>query len=74
VNLQEEQDIPKALFGYDITARLGLGAASVIYAAKDPKDGKAYALKHVMRRDDKDDRFIAQLQNEFKVMQDVRHP
>ena len=66
--------LPKSLFGYDIVERLGEGAASTIYAVSDPKTRQLYALKHVIRRVEKDDRFIDQLQNEFRVSENFRHP
>src|ERR1051325_3536370 len=71
---QAQEELPQTLFGYEVKSRLGVGAASTIYAVKDPKDGQMYALKHVLRREPGDDRFIAQLQNEFKVMGSIRHP
>src|SRR3954468_9120141 len=66
--------LPKSLFGYDILERVGEGAASIIYAVSDPKTRQLYALKHVIRRSEKDDRFIDQLQNEFRVSENLRHP
>lgn len=55
-------------------AKLGEGAASIIYAVSDPKTAQVYALKHVVRRSEKDDRFIAQLENEQQVSVLFRHP
>ena len=66
--------LPKTLFGFDIVEKLGEGAASTIYAVSDPKTRQLYALKHVIRRTEKDDRFIDQLQNEFRVSENFRHP
>jgi serine/threonine protein kinase len=66
--------LPKSLFGYDVIARLGEGAASIIYAVSDPRSGQVYALKHVRRRSAKDTRFIVQLINEFEVCQRLSHP
>lgn len=71
---QTSEGIPGTLFGYDVLARLGEGAASTVYAVSDPKTGQVYALKHVLRRTPKDDRFIAQLQNEHQVSALFRHP
>jgi eukaryotic-like serine/threonine-protein kinase len=69
-----KSDLPKSLFGFDIVERIGEGAASSIYAVSDPKSRQLYALKHVIRRTEKDDRFIDQLQNEFRVSENFRHP
>lgn len=66
--------IPKQLFGYDIVSRLGEGAGSVLYVVCDPKGGQLYALKHVVRKTEKDIRFIEQLQNEFEMSKSFRHP
>lgn len=66
--------LPPRLFGYDVLARLGEGAASVIYAVSDRKTSQVYALKHVIRHTEKDDRFIAQLENEYQVASQFRHP
>lgn len=68
------EPLPQRLFGYDVLARLGDGAASVIYAVSDPKTSQVYALKHVVRRTDKDDRFIEQLENEYQVASQFRLP
>jgi len=63
---------PKSLFGYDIVSRLGEGAGSTIYAVCDAESGQLYALKHVIRKKEKDIRFIDQLQNEFDVSRNFR--
>jgi serine/threonine protein kinase len=65
---------PKSLFGFDVVERIGEGAHSTIYAVSDPKTRQLYALKHVIRRSEKDDRFFDQLQNEFRVSENFRHP
>jgi len=66
--------MPKKLFGYEVIEYLGEGAGSNIYVVTDRSDGQIYALKHVIRKTDKDDRHIAQLQNEFDVSRLFRHP
>ena len=66
--------MPKSLFGYTIVDVLGEGAASVIYRATDPTTRQNYALKHVIRKTEKDTRFIDQLEGEFEVASKVRHP
>jgi serine/threonine protein kinase len=66
--------IPKSLFGYRVVDTLGEGAASVIYRVTDPATHQSYALKHVIRKTDKDVRFIDQLEAEFEVASKVRHP
>lgn len=66
--------IPKSLFGYEVVSRLGQGAGSTIYAVCHPETGQLYALKHVVRKTDKDIRYIEQLQNEFDLSKGFRHP
>src|SRR5258706_6883641 len=64
---------PKSLFGFDIVDFLGTGAGSSIYVASDPKSHQIYALKHVIRKTDKDARFIEQLENEYEVSKQFAH-
>ena len=66
--------LPQSLFGYRVVDTLGEGAASVIYRVTDPATHQSYALKHVIRKTDKDLRFIDQLEAEFEVASKVRHP
>jgi serine/threonine protein kinase len=66
--------MPKSLFGYDVLDFIGEGAGSTIYAVSRPESGQIYALKHVRRKDEKDVRFIEQLENEFHVSQKFAHP
>ncbi len=65
---------PKKLFGYDVVGQLGTGAASTIYSVTDPADGKAYVLKYVVKRDEKDQRFLDQLENEYEAAKNVSSP
>jgi eukaryotic-like serine/threonine-protein kinase len=65
---------PTNLFGYDVVSRLGQGAGSALYVVCDPKNGQLYCLKHVIRREERDLRFIEQLQNEFEMSRHFRHP
>jgi serine/threonine-protein kinase len=65
---------PKTLFGYDVIDRIGEGAGSLIYAVSDPASGQIYALKHVVRKNDKDIRFVEQLEAEHEVGRLIRHP
>jgi serine/threonine protein kinase len=58
---------PKSLFGYDIISEIGQGAASRIYAVTDQKSGQVYALKHVVRKVEKEQRYIEQVQNEYET-------
>ena len=59
--------LPKTLFGYEVVDRIGEGAASTIYAVNHPKTHQLYALKHVIRKTEKDIRYVDQVENEFNV-------
>jgi serine/threonine-protein kinase len=65
--------IPTELFGYKVVDKVGEGAASVVYAVMDPKSRQVMALKHVLRRTDKDQRFIDQIEQEYKVGSKLDH-
>src|SRR3954467_5945297 len=62
------------LLQYDVLDRLGEGAKSTIYAVSDPATKKLFALKHVVRKDEKDIRYIEQMEQEFEVSKNLNHP
>lgn len=62
------------LFGYKVLARIGEGAASTIYAVQDPRTKQVYALKHVVKKSDKDDRFLEQCELEASIGAKLDHP
>ncbi|MDZ4755581.1 MAG: serine/threonine-protein kinase [Phycisphaerae bacterium] len=62
------------LFGYKILARIGQGAASEIHLVQDMKTRQVWAMKHVVRRTEKDDRFIQQVEDEFAIGKRLNHP
>jgi len=62
------------LLQYDVIETLGEGAGSIIYAVRDPMTGRKYALKHVVRKKDKDVRFIEQMETEFEISKQFNHP
>lgn len=66
--------MPQSLFGYDVIDLIGEGAASTIYAVSHSETKQLYALKHVLRKTDKDTRFIEQLETEYNVGRRVNHP
>lgn len=72
--LMSSQPDRKLLFGYEIISFLGEGAASALYAVAKPGEGQLYALKHVLRKDDKSQRFVDQLINEYEASKKVNHP
>ena len=62
------------LLQYDVLERLGEGARSTIYAVSDPATRQVFALKHVIRADQKDIRFVEQVETEFEVSRQFNHP
>lgn len=74
MSLADPTILPRELFGYQVIDLVGQGAGSSIYAVSDPETRQLYALKHVVRRKEKDIRFIQQLESEYEVGKLARHP
>lgn len=66
--------LPSDLFGYKPLAKIGQGAASEIHLVQDQKTKQIWALKHVVRKSDRDDRFIQQVEDEFAIGRKLAHP
>jgi len=66
--------LPQEIAGYRILARIGTGAASELYAVQHPKTKQVFALKHVIRQSDKDERFLEQCEQEYRVGSKLNHP
>ena len=62
------------LLNYEVLERLGEGAKSTIYAVIDPVTKQTFALKHVVRNDPKDLRFVEQMEAEFAISKQFSHP
>ncbi len=62
------------LAGYRVLAQIGEGAASILYAVQDPRTKQVWALKHVVKRSEKDQRFIEQVEREYAVGTKLAHP
>src|SRR5947208_2274042 len=62
------------LLHYDVLERLGEGARSTIYLVQDPETKHIFALKHVLRDNQKDIRFIEQMETEFEISRQFTHP
>ncbi len=61
------------LLHYEVIEALGEGARSQIYAVRDPNTRQIFALKHVVRSDAKDIRFIEQMETEFELCRQFTH-
>ncbi|MDP6987186.1 MAG: serine/threonine-protein kinase [Phycisphaerales bacterium] len=64
----------RTIAGFTVLAKIGEGARSDIYAVQEPKSKQVWALKHVEMKDDKDDRFLKQVQREFTIGSKLSHP
>ena len=53
---------------------IGRGAASIIYLVQDPKSKQIWALKHVEKNNDKDQRFLDQAESEYRIAAEFDHP
>ena len=62
------------LLNFEVLERLGEGARSTIYAVMDPLTRQTFALKHVIRSDPKDIRFIEQMESEYAISKQFTHP
>ena len=65
--------MPQELFGYPIVKQLGEGAASTVYVVRDPASNNLYTLKHVIRKSERDDRFLEQVEAEYALGSKVQH-
>jgi serine/threonine protein kinase len=66
--------LPKTLFGYEVLDYIGQGAGSRIYLVSHADTRQIYALKHVVRSTERDERFVEQLEAEYEVGRLVNHP
>ncbi len=62
------------LAGFRVLMHIGKGAASDIYAVQDPRSKQVWALKHVIKNNEKDQRFLDQAILEHEVGQKLDHP
>ena len=66
--------MPRKVFDFEIIDCIGQGAGSLIYVVSHEQTHQLYALKHVVKRDEKDARFIDQLENEYEISRQFTHP
>ncbi|MDP6692891.1 MAG: serine/threonine-protein kinase [Phycisphaerales bacterium] len=64
---------PRKIGTYNILARIGEGAASVLYAVQHPKTKQVSALKHVEKTDEKSQRFLDQVEQEYAIGSKLDH-
>lgn len=64
---------PKEIAGYRVLAKIGEGAHSKLYAVQDPKTKQVWALKHVEKENEKEHRFLEQVEREYAVGSKLDH-
>lgn len=64
---------PRKIGAYTVLAKLGEGAASVLYAVQHPKTKQVSALKFVEKTDEKSQRFLDQVEQEFAIGSKLDH-
>ena len=64
----------RQIAGYRVLAKVGSGAASELYAVQDPKTKQVWVLKHVLKTNERDQRFVEQVQTEYAVASKLDHP
>src|SRR5450432_3384065 len=74
MHLGETTCMAQKFLHYDVLERLGEGARSVIYLVQDPTTRQVFALKHVVRAEPKDLRFIEQMETEYEISRQFTHP
>lgn len=62
------------LLHYELQQQIGVGARSTIWRAIDTRTGRTVAIKHVLRKEDKDIRFIEQMEAEYELCRNFTHP
>ncbi|HIN09840.1 MAG TPA: hypothetical protein EYM64_04615, partial [Phycisphaerales bacterium] len=65
---------PRKIGNYTVLAKLGEGAASVLYAVQNPKTKQVSTLKFVEKNNEKSQRFLDQVTQEYKVGLKLDHP
>ena len=64
---------PRKIGQYTVLAKLGEGAASMLYAVQNPKDKQVSALKYVEKTDEKSQRFLDQVEKEYAIGSKLDH-
>ena len=59
--------------GYRVLQEIGRGAASIVYLVQDPKTKQIWALKHVAKENEKEQRFLDQAESEYNIASKLDH-
>jgi len=60
--------------GYRILSEIGQGAASIIYLVQEVRTKQVWALKHIVKDEPKDQRFLDQAESEYEIAAKLDHP
>lgn len=60
--------------GYRVEAELGRGAESIIYVVQEVSSKEIWALKHVVKETEKEERFLEQTEAEYEIGSKLKHP
>lgn len=74
MNLDIEKGRKFRVTGYDLIRRLGTGARSAIWEAREKSTGRTIALKRTFKRHGDDNRFFDQAINEYEIGSRLQHP
>lgn len=69
-----EWEQPSAIHGYQVLRPLGRGAASRLFAVFEPGSRQVYALKWVVKREERDQRYLDQAEREHEISALIDHP
>lgn len=64
---------PRKIGKYTVLAKLGEGAASILYAVQNPKNKQVSALKYVEKTNEKSQRFLDQVEKEYAIGSKLDH-
>jgi serine/threonine-protein kinase len=59
---------PTYIQGFEVLDRIGTGAESVIYRARELSSGRIVALKHVVVDDRENEKYLRHVRNEYRVL------
>ncbi|MCP3903003.1 MAG: serine/threonine protein kinase [Planctomycetes bacterium] len=63
----------KEIAGYRVLAHIGEGAHSKLYAVQDPRSKQVSVLKYVVKHNEKEQRFLEQVEREYAVGSKLDH-
>ncbi len=71
--MPSSQSQPRKIGTYTVLAKLGEGAASILYAVQHPKTKQVSALKFVEKTGEKSQRFLDQVEQEYAIGSKLNH-